>query len=92
MKSKQQVIDELSEGTGLSKTQISSVLYVLDALITSELARGEPIKLPGIGTFEPRETGPRTARNPRTGAEVDVPAKTRVVFTPSATLKNHLNP
>lgn len=92
MKSKQQLIAELAEDTNLSKTQIDTVLYALYALISAELARGEPIKLPGIGTFEPRETGPRTARNPRTGADVDVPAKTRVVFAPSATLKNHLNP
>ena len=92
MKSKQQLVAELAQDTGLSKTQIDTVLYVLDDIISAELASGEPIKLPGIGTFDPRETSPRTARNPRTGAEVDVPAKTRVVFIPSATLKKHLNP
>lgn len=77
---------------GLTKQQAAAALDGLASLATLALQEGEAFKLPGIGTLEPLETGPRTGRNPRTGESIDLPARTRVAFRASATLKNALNP
>ena len=38
------------------------------------LAAGDKIQIAGFGTFEVRERAAKTARNPRTGETIDVPA------------------
>ena len=37
-------------------------------------AAGDKIQIAGFGTFEVRERAAKTARNPRTGETIDVPA------------------
>jgi nucleoid DNA-binding protein len=41
----------------------------------------------GFGTFELRKRKPRVARNPRTGARIELPAKVVVKFKPARALK-----
>jgi DNA-binding protein HU-beta len=92
MMTKLQLISTLSADTGLTLKQAQDALDVLGYIATDSLRKGQSVKLPSIGTIEARETPARIARNPRTGAEVLVPAKTRAAFYASATLKKHLNP
>lgn len=92
MMSKLQLIAAIAADSGLTKQQAEGALDVLGYIAVEQLGKGTPIKLPGIGTFESRETPARIGRNPRTGAQVTVPAKTRVAFCASATLKKALNP
>lgn len=66
------------------------VKAVIDAaltIITEQLAAGEPVTLQGFGTFEVREHAATTARNPRTGEAVTVPAKRVPAFKPAKSLK-----
>jgi integration host factor subunit beta len=43
--------------------------------LTKALERGDRVELRGFGAFSIRGRSARTGRNPRTGAEVDVPDK-----------------
>jgi nucleoid DNA-binding protein len=52
---------------------------IVDTLIKDEDHR---IELRNFGVFEVKLRKPRKARNPRTGAKVDVPAKCVVTFKP----------
>jgi len=45
----------------------------------------------GFGTFETRERGERTSRNPRTGEPVSVPASKSPVFKPGKAFKETVN-
>jgi nucleoid DNA-binding protein len=63
---------------------------LLDVLALS-LAAGEPVNLRRFGKFEPRLRGPVTRRNPKTGAQIDVPEKVSVGFVPSPALKDRIN-
>ena len=66
------------------------VKAVIDAaltIISEQLAAGEPVTLQGFGTFEVREHAATTARNPRTGEAVTVPAKRVPAFKPAKSLK-----
>jgi DNA-binding protein HU-beta len=49
------------------------------------------ISLVGFGTFVARERKARTARNPRTGAEVFVPATTVPKFSPGKAFKDFVS-
>jgi DNA-binding protein HU-beta len=54
------------------------------------LARGEKVSLLGFGTFDRRERGPRTARNPATGQTIQLGATVAPVFRAGAGLKHLL--
>jgi DNA-binding protein HU-beta len=60
--------------------------------ITSSLASGVDVAVFGFGTFKVSQRAARTARNPITGASVQVPAKKAVKFAASKALKDTLNP
>jgi integration host factor subunit beta len=51
-----------------------SVLVILDA-ITNTLAQGDRAEIRGFGSFSLNYRPPRTGRNPKTGAKVEVPEK-----------------
>ncbi|GAA3157617.1 hypothetical protein GCM10010531_06190 [Blastococcus jejuensis] len=58
--------------------------------IEQSLARGEKVSLLGFGTFDRRERGPRTARNPATGETIQVGASVAPVFRAGAGLRQLL--
>jgi DNA-binding protein HU-beta len=60
-------------------------------VIKDAMARGEKVSLSGFGTFEPVERNARQARNPATGEQVQVPAKTVVRFRPATALQDAAN-
>ena len=64
---------------------------IVDAIldtITAALARGDRVELRGFGVFtvRPRKTG--IGRNPRTGAEVNIPPGKAVRFKPGKELQS----
>ena len=66
------------------------VTAFLDA-VKEALARGDHIEIRGFGTFKVRHRKARTARNPRTGAVVEVPPRTVPVFQPSRLVLGRMN-
>lgn len=50
----------------------------------SSVAAGKEVVVPGFGSFKPRERKARTGRNPKTGEEIKIAAKTSPAFTPGA--------
>ena len=62
----------------------------LDA-VKEALERGEGIEIRGFGTFKVRRRKRRTARNPRTGEPVEVPARATPVFQPSSLLRERVS-
>jgi DNA-binding protein HU-beta len=58
--------------------------------IEGSVARGERVSLTGFGTFDRRERGPRTGRNPRTGEAIQVGPSVVAVFRPGTGSKSQL--
>lgn len=56
--------------------------------ITTALSRGEEVSVSGFGTFLSKKRAARTARNPRTGETVQVPATTVPKFRAGKGLKD----
>jgi integration host factor subunit beta len=59
--------------------------------ITAALERGDRVELRGFGAFSVRGRSARVGRNPRTGAEVEVPDKVVPHFKTGKDLRERLN-
>lgn len=59
--------------------------------ITAALVDGDRVELRDFGTFCVRDREGRRGRNPRTGKEVVVPARTHVHFKPGKSMRERLN-
>jgi integration host factor subunit beta len=59
--------------------------------ITEALACGQKVELRDFGVFGTKQHNARTGRNPRTGEEVSVPAKTVLYFRTGRELHRRIN-
>ena len=88
---KAELIKQLKEEAGLtSLAQAENVQNVLFSIISNALKHGDDVSVSGFGTFKKVKRSARKGRNPRTGAEIQIPASTTVKFSPSKTLKENL--
>ena len=74
---KTEFIDMLAKRADVSKKEATAMLAAFDEIMLEEIfAKEDSVKL-GIGTFSgfTKETKARTARNPKTGEAIQVPAK-----------------
>ena len=85
---KQELLQALSQKTGLNKRDAQKLLSALGEIITETLVSGERFQLTGFGTFDTVARSARTARNPRTGEPVEVSASRAPVFKAGKALKN----
>jgi len=85
---KSELIDAVSEQTGLTKAATTRALNALMEQITDELSRGEQVILPGFGTFSVGHRAARTGRNPRTGEEITIDAAKVAKFKAGKALKD----
>ncbi len=66
------------------------VATILDE-IESALTRGNRVELRGFGSFSVTRRRSRVARNPGTGATVQVPEKAFVLFRPGHEVRKRIN-
>lgn len=59
--------------------------------IGDAIAAGDKVQFLGFGTFEKRERPARTARNPRTGENIEIAAASVPAFKPGKALKDKVN-
>ena len=76
---KAELVEKVSDQINLTKKQTEVVVNTVFQSITDSLSEGRKVELRGFGSFRVRARNARTGRNPKSGAQVDVPAK-RVPF------------
>lgn len=72
---KAELIAQLAEDAGLTKTQANATLDSFIATVTKTLKKGDKVTLVGFGTFSVTKRAARTGRNPQTGATIKIKAK-----------------
>lgn len=88
---KNELIAVVAENAELSKKDATkAVSATLDA-IAKAMAEGDKVQLIGFGTFETRTRSAKTAKNPRTGETVNVPACKAPAFKAGKALKELVN-
>lgn len=80
-----------AEATGLPATQAKDDLDKLGDIMTAELLGSGEVPLPGIGKLGVKSVAARTARNPKTGEAIVVPARKKVFLRVGKELKESLN-
>jgi DNA-binding protein HU-beta len=75
----------------LSKDKAAVAVEAVIKHIQSALLEGNEVRLPGFGNFKVMDRKATTARNPRTGETVPVPASKVAKFSPAKGLKEALN-
>jgi DNA-binding protein HU-beta len=78
---KEELVQEVAKKTKISQKQVEETLSTLVETIVKTVAKGKKVTLIGFGTFEPRKRAARTGRNPQTGKELKIAAKTVPAFS-----------
>jgi len=81
------IIYKVEVDTDYDQKVIIDITRRLIAVIVQALEQGHRIELRGLGSFEPAIRPARRARNPQTGAAVDVPARRTVRYKPGKLLR-----
>lgn len=88
---KTQLVAAIAEAMNADKKTATSALDAITGIITSEVANGGAVTLPGIGKFYCRERPARTVRNPATGEAIHKEADKQVKITLAKPLKDSVN-
>ncbi|OGI00636.1 MAG: DNA-binding protein [Candidatus Melainabacteria bacterium GWF2_37_15] len=78
---KEELVKEIAKKTRMPQKQVAEVISLMIDSIEKSVAKGKRVTLVGFGTFEARKRAARTGRNPQTGAEIKIPAKTVPAFS-----------
>lgn len=88
---KNELVGEVADKAGITKAQASDAIDAALDAITAALKKGDEVRLLGFGNFVVADRKATTARNPQTGATVDVPASKAPKFRPGKALKDAVN-
>jgi len=84
---KRDMIERISERTGLRRADVKEVVQEFLNEIINELGEGRRIEFREFGVFEVRVRAPRIAQNPKTLERVDVPEKHTIKFKAGRRMK-----
>ena len=84
---KQDMIGKIAQDTGLTKTAAAGAVDSLIEGITRSLKKGDSVSFVGFGTFKTSNRKARKARNPQTGAPINIPKRRVPRFSAGKALK-----
>ena len=72
---KADLVNSISQKTGLTKTKTNEVIDAFVESVTESLKDGNKVTLVNFGTFNTSKRDARKGRNPKTGETIEIPAK-----------------
>ena len=88
---KSELVKEVAIATNKTQVETAVVIDAIISSITKALKEGQKIQLTGFISLDVVQSAARTARNPQTGAIVDVPAKKKIKFKAGSQLTDAIN-
>ena len=88
---KADIVNSVSDATGLTKVETEAVLEGVLQSIASGLRKGERIDIRGFGSFVVKKRKAREARNPATNEKVNLQERYVPTFKVSKLLKKEVN-
>lgn len=85
---KQALVEFVHSKIGGTKVQAEEVVEGMITEITNTLKKGGEVSIAGLGIFSVKARAARMARNPKTGAQVSVPATHVPKFRAAKALKD----
>lgn len=87
---KKEIVKTISEDIGLTQLKTKEIVQKTFDAIVETLVEDGRIELRNFGVFEVKKRAARKARNPRTGAKVEVPEKFVVTFKPGKEMEERV--
>jgi DNA-binding protein HU-beta len=84
---KEEIVEAVAQAADINKAEADRAVNALVDTITGQVASGEKIQIPGLGTFEPRDRSAREGRNPQTGETIQIAATTVPGFKAATAFK-----
>jgi len=88
---KTELIEAMADAADISKAAAGRALEGMVEAITNTVKTGDTVSVIGFGTFSLRERAARTGRNPKTGAEIKIPASKSPAFKAGKAFKDAVN-
>lgn len=89
---KAQIVSELADKLEMTKKDVSAFMETLTELACKEAKKKGAFTLPGIGKLVLQKRKARIGRNPQTGEEIKIKAKTVVKFRVAKSCKDTIIP
>jgi len=87
---KKEIVKQISERANLTQLKTKEIVqWTFDAIVETLIEEGR-IELRNFGVFEVKRRKARKARNPRTGAKVNVEPKNVVTFQPGKEMEERV--
>ena len=86
-----QFFQAVADGSQVSKAQVRAVFEAVEDVVMKRLKGEGKIPLGGLGAVKLVDRKARIGRNPATGEQIKIPAKTVVKITPSKGMKDTFN-
>ncbi len=88
---KSKLIDKIAEEANMPRKHAERVVNKIFTSMTDTLVDHGRIEIRGFGSFAVKDYPPYQGRNPRTGAVVQVPAKSAIKFKVGKNLRERVN-
>lgn len=87
---KAQFTAALSEKSGMSKKEVQTLWDMLVSMVYKHVKEDGEVTLPGLGKLQKKHRKARSGRNPATGEQIQIPAKTVLKFRVAKTAKDEI--
>ena len=89
--SKSDVLSAVAGSAGCTKADAEAVIEAFFGCVESAAKAGDAVAWPGVGKFSRSDRAARMGRNPQTGAQIHIAARTSMKFTAAKALKERMN-
>ena len=86
-----QFFQAVAEGSQVSKVDVRAVFQAIEQIVTKSLKKEGKIPLGGLGAVKLVDRKARMGRNPATGEQIKIPARTAIKIMPAKALKDTFN-
>ncbi len=86
-----ELVDALAKACDHSKAEADRWLCAFISTVEKNIKKKDGVRLVGFGTFTTTKRKARMGRNPQTGEEIKIPARTVPVFKAGSNLKMYAN-
>lgn len=87
---KQELVDRLADGIGLTRIETQAVVDGFLALVMEAVAAGDRVELRRFGVWKPVQRKGRQVRTPDGLHEVQIPDRTAAVFVPADEFRDRM--
>ena len=88
---KDHIISSIGNRLGISKFESLRILESVLETVKTSLSNGEDVLISGFGKFSVKRKAPRKGRNPATGEDLSLGARTVVTFRCSQVMRDRIN-